>query len=480
MAMPRKTYGALGGAALLAAGLAVARAATWVPIEGNVRLANGTPVCAMVLANGQYMFSCDARLGQYDLNVPLDANGRITLFAFADGFAPFSLSLAPTDFPYTAQLRTTATNSPRINMSRAVESSDLYDQVRISGTIQSSDGTPLCAMVLANGQHMFSCDASLGHYDLTVPTDDRGEVTVFGFADGFQPYKDNFSYTDGSQGLFVSTSNISQPSACAENDNINIPIYGNVQSYSIIATHPQYAVGTDNCSSNTTNCSLPGPNYYFVPSIKKLYDDHVTVVEAVTQGSWWQPEGMEASVSGVTATNVTYIRLYRKIADAEEWPQFLALYMDGSLRLIPQPPEGTSQVCFGSSVIVGPAKMADRPIAQLSSVEYLPATDQLSVHYTLGGDAIISIGEVDRTASKVTVSVSYSTDVPFATFRSMYVEDGNADVDSVGWLDLTEAWHHESVMPFPGSDAADLLFYRAVRSTHNTSAPDLRLRDFFD
>jgi len=43
----------------------------------------------MVLINGQYMFSCDDKLGKYDLNVPLDKNGEITVFGFCDGFLPF-------------------------------------------------------------------------------------------------------------------------------------------------------------------------------------------------------------------------------------------------------------------------------------------------------------------------------------------------------------------------------------------------------
>ena len=73
---------------------------TWVPAYGNVQLADGTPLCAMVLANGQYMFSCDGT-GAFDLDVPLDENGQITLFSFADGFAPFRTTLGPSSFPST-------------------------------------------------------------------------------------------------------------------------------------------------------------------------------------------------------------------------------------------------------------------------------------------------------------------------------------------------------------------------------------------
>ena len=161
-----------------------------MPIQGNVRLADGTPVCAMVLANGQYMFSC-AGAGAYSLNVPLDDKGQVTLFAFADGFAPFSVTAAPAALPSSVRTQTAAPNSPLIAMTRDVECG-ANNWVRVSGEIESFGGAPLCAMVLSNGQHMFSCGASQGRYDLTVPADENGNVTVFGFADGFQPYSETF------------------------------------------------------------------------------------------------------------------------------------------------------------------------------------------------------------------------------------------------------------------------------------------------
>ena len=41
----------------------------------------------MVLANGQYTFSCDGT-GRYALKIPLDTNGQFKLQVYADGFAP--------------------------------------------------------------------------------------------------------------------------------------------------------------------------------------------------------------------------------------------------------------------------------------------------------------------------------------------------------------------------------------------------------
>jgi len=59
-----------------------------IDISGSVLLQNTqTPICAMVLANGQFQFSCDGN-GDYSLNVPLDDNGQFKLQVYADGFAP--------------------------------------------------------------------------------------------------------------------------------------------------------------------------------------------------------------------------------------------------------------------------------------------------------------------------------------------------------------------------------------------------------
>jgi len=159
-------------------------------IQGNVRTVDDIPVCALVLANGQYMFSCDGN-GTYSLNVPLDEQGQVTLFAFADGFAPFRVTAAPAKLPGVVRTVTADPDSPLIFMGWDMACA-ANNWVHLSGEIESEGGEPLCALVLANGQHMFSCGDSNGRYDLTVPVDQNGNITLFGFADGFEPYNEVF------------------------------------------------------------------------------------------------------------------------------------------------------------------------------------------------------------------------------------------------------------------------------------------------
>jgi len=273
-------------------------------------------------------------------------------------------------------------------------------------------------------------------------------------------------------------SNRSTPTLCAEQDNVNIPLTGAVKSFTIEATHPTYAVGNDNCAPDFANCpDDPGPTYSFTPQVYKLLDDGETVVEAVREATWWRPTGMTAQVDdGRRVFTIHYLRVYRKIAGAAEWPQVLVLYMDGNLRLIPQPPVGRASVCFGSSVVVGPAAIAERPIAAIRSVRYRSSLRTLEVAYREGGAATLRLGTIDRQRALVTVKVNYPTDAkPFATFRSMYVKDGNADVDHVQWRDVAGKLRDSKVLRFPGGESSAWFFHRATRSQHNTSAPDIRI-----
>jgi len=85
------------------------------------------------------------------------------------------------------------------------------------------------------------------------------------------------------------------------------------------------------------------------------WDDGTWVVVAYRLGSFWRPHGMTVKRGSTTFTDAHYIAVSKKVAGEASWPQFLVLYSDGNLRLIPHPPAGRQSVCFGASVIVGTA-----------------------------------------------------------------------------------------------------------------------------
>jgi len=166
----------------------------WATISGSVTY-KGSPVCAMVLANGQYMFTCaeGENFGKYELYVPLDSNGEITVQAFVSGLAPFRMTTDRSDLNMDIDMQPTSPErqSPAVTTVIESDSTTLAGWARITGTVDL-DGTPLCAMVLANGQYMFSCVANNGIYDLTVPLDGNGNITLYVFVSGLRPYKLTF------------------------------------------------------------------------------------------------------------------------------------------------------------------------------------------------------------------------------------------------------------------------------------------------
>ena len=75
-----------------------------VTVRGSVLVQNTTEaVCAMVLANGQYRFSCGGA-GAFEFDVPLDANGQVKMQVYADGFAPYIVNFDRTRTMQDARL----------------------------------------------------------------------------------------------------------------------------------------------------------------------------------------------------------------------------------------------------------------------------------------------------------------------------------------------------------------------------------------
>jgi len=191
---------------LLLSLLPQAESAEWVPVTGKAMFGD-TPLCAMVLANGQSMFSCSGN-GNYALNVPLDSSGMVTLQVFASGFAPFRQTMPPLQLRnFTVNMvRSDSERQPTVNTSVTANKAG-WSLIR--GAI-SEGTTPICAMVLANGQSMFSCNANLGTFSLDVPLDGNGEITLQIFVSGFQPFRTTVAGDDAVNLVYVLDTNTQQ------------------------------------------------------------------------------------------------------------------------------------------------------------------------------------------------------------------------------------------------------------------------------
>ncbi len=169
----------------------------WVSIWGKVQYGD-IPLCTMVLVNGQHMFSCRGE-GRYGLYVPLNSEGKITILCFADGFATYNVTLSPAEaVNHDINMETASSDSNKITVTKDYVGPGVNnpDWTRLSGTVYYGE-IPLCSMVLANGQHVFTCNEDAngeydGKYDLEIPLDNDGNITLFGFVDGFLQYKETF------------------------------------------------------------------------------------------------------------------------------------------------------------------------------------------------------------------------------------------------------------------------------------------------
>ena len=174
-----------------------------VNLSGNIEtvVAGGQgaevkPVCAMALASGEFMFSCDP-IGEFSLeNLPREADGTVVRQIYADGFFPSVTTLTESGVETVTLDR--AFNCPSYNLpsNPDVIPASAGKMHSIAGRVllQATD-TPICALVLVNGEYMFSCDEE-GTYSLEFPLDANGQYKLQVYADGFAPAVQTFNEFD--------------------------------------------------------------------------------------------------------------------------------------------------------------------------------------------------------------------------------------------------------------------------------------------
>jgi hypothetical protein len=158
-----------------------------VDLSGTFKTVGGTDICAMVLASGQFMFSCNPA-GVFSLtDLPRENDGTAKRQIYADGFFPKIDTL--TGSTSEAVVMTQSGPCPMYNPTYlpAFVPGSAGKRINISGSVLlQNTQTPICAMVLANGQYMFSCDGT-GSYARNIPLDTNGQFKLQVYADGFAP-----------------------------------------------------------------------------------------------------------------------------------------------------------------------------------------------------------------------------------------------------------------------------------------------------
>jgi hypothetical protein len=163
-----------------------------VDLTGTVEDAGGTPLCALALASGQFMFTCNPN-GPYSLlDLPAESDGSVKRQVYVDGFFP-NVEVLQGSVDETVVM-TRAGTCPDYNSfpQPGVFPGSAGKRINISGTILlQNTQTPVCAMVLANGQFGFTCDGT-GNYAANIPLDNNGQYKLQAYAQGFAPMVQRF------------------------------------------------------------------------------------------------------------------------------------------------------------------------------------------------------------------------------------------------------------------------------------------------
>ena len=156
-------------------------------LSGTIKTAEGQDICAIVLASSQFMFSCNPP-GVFSLtDLARDNDGTVKRQIYADGFSPKIDILRESTSESVVMVRAGTCPSYNSPYDPMLVPASAGKHINIAGQVMLQNSqTPICAIVLANGQYLFSCDGS-GSYALNIPLDANGQFKLQVYADGFAP-----------------------------------------------------------------------------------------------------------------------------------------------------------------------------------------------------------------------------------------------------------------------------------------------------
>eukprot|EP01083_Nonionella_stella_P184865 672520_1 len=212
-----------------------------------------------------------------------------------------------------------------------------------------------------------------------------------------------------------------------------------------------------------------------------LFDNGYLIIESVYVSNWWLGSFMTVGVSGgQSVTNAAYWRVTQKMSvHIQDYQQTMVMYQDGNIRLLPHPPSCYGDwIPFGSSIIIGNTVsdvQENRPYAAISTVNIYPTNNYKYMTANIvfeNGDSLSIALDVGDSYTQISVSnITFSDPTgSLVTFRSMYVDADNNDVDTVRVNDNSMY----GIMQISNVLEGSLFeFGRQCISKHNTLSPDI-------
>jgi hypothetical protein len=291
------------------------------------------------------------------------------------------------------------------------------------------------------------------------------------------------------KGLAVEVMGASEPVLCAEKDNVTVNLASKeVRRFTIEAVHPAYigAMQRDSFEADWTGCTAPGdprPEPTTAapqpPRRITLYEEYDLWVVGQIYPAFWRPATATVRIGDRVEKGLHLVQVWlRRPMGGEE---VLVLYpQDGYWRLRPRAPAALAPTAFGSSFLLGPVEVDERPLVKIKEVAFEPKTRTFTLAFERGGSATVVMAKVDE--ARHVLDVAFDAPIagrPFAAVRSMYVTEVNNDVARIAVLEAgAKGWHETPIMAFKRAEATQVWLGRVSPSRHNTSSPDMVFQGF--
>jgi hypothetical protein len=286
-------------------------------------------------------------------------------------------------------------------------------------------------------------------------------------------------------GLAVEVQNGSEPVLCAEKDNVSLSFKSpEVRSFRIEVAHPAYlAPGIrDNWEADWTACDMSGDPVFAAPVPPRrvtIYEESDIWLVGYTYPTFWRPAIAKVRIGDKTFEGLHLIQVWMLRTDGAE--EVLVVYpQDGYWRARPLAPRPMRNTAYGSSFLVGPIEVDQRPIVRFKEIAFEPKTRSFTVGFERGGSAQVRLRDADE--NKLALDVVLDRPIaagPFAMLRSMYVTEFNNDMSRIAVREKgAKGWREEPVMSFGKALATDIWMGRIAPSQHNKSSPDFVFNSF--
>jgi hypothetical protein len=283
----------------------------------------------------------------------------------------------------------------------------------------------------------------------------------------------------------VEVTNASEPVLCAEKDNVTVNLASkDVRRFRIEAAHPAY-IGTiqrDSFEADWTGCTAPSDPKAGAPQPPKrttLYEQIDFWVVGLTFPTFWRPATAAVRIGDRIAKDIHLLQVWMIRPMGGE--EVAVLYpQDGYWRLRPLAPAGMAPTAYGSSFLIGPVEVDQRPIVKLKEVAFEPKSRTFTLAFERGGSATVKLATTDQNRNVLDVTFDRAIDGhPFAALRSMYVTELNNDVAHIAVREKgAKGLREEPIMAFKRATATDVWAGRVSPSRHNTSSPDMVFNAF--